>query len=61
MREDRPTSTSMAAKSWRNRLAYLESVGQISGDARIRACRDIGAVLTRIRAIGLTRPGGLAA
>ena len=44
-----------------HRLAYLESVGQISGDARIRACREVRAVLTRIRAMGLTRPGGIAA
>jgi integrase len=44
-----------------HRLAYLESVGKISGDARIRACREVRAVLTRIRAMGLTRPGGLAA
>ncbi|MBV8350288.1 MAG: transposase [Mycolicibacterium sp.] len=44
-----------------HRLAYLESVGKISGDARIRACREVRAVLTRIRAMGLTRPGGIAA
>ena len=44
-----------------HRLAYLESVGQISGDARIRACREVRHVLTRIRAMGLTRPGGIAA
>ena len=44
-----------------HRLAYLESVGQISDDARIRACREVRHVLTRIRAMGLTRPGGLAA
>jgi integrase len=44
-----------------HRLAYLESVGRISGDARIRACREVRAVLTRIRAMGLTRPGGIAA
>jgi integrase len=44
-----------------HRLAYLESVGQISGDARIRACREVRAVLTGIRAMGLTRPGGIAA
>jgi integrase len=44
-----------------HRLAYLESVGQISGDARIRACREVRAVLTRIRSMGLTRPGGIAA
>ena len=44
-----------------HRLAYLESVGQISGDARIRTCREVRGVLTRIRAMGLTRPGGIAA
>ena len=44
-----------------HRLAYLESVGQISSDARIRACREVRAVLTRIRAMGLTRPAGIAA
>jgi integrase len=44
-----------------HRLAYLESVGQISGDARIRACREVRAVLTRIRTMGLTRPGGISA
>jgi integrase len=44
-----------------HRLAYLESVGQISDDARIRACREVRAVLTRIRAMGLTRPDRLAA
>jgi integrase len=44
-----------------HRLAYLESVGKISGDARVRACREVRAVLTRIRAMGLTRPGGIAA
>jgi hypothetical protein len=44
-----------------NRLAYQESAGQISGDTRIRACREVRHVLTRIRAMGLTRPGGIAA
>lgn len=44
-----------------NRLAYLESAGRISSDARIRACREVRSVLTRIRAMGLTRPGQLAA
>ncbi|OBS02318.1 hypothetical protein A9W98_15495 [Mycobacterium gordonae] len=44
-----------------HRLAYLESAGQISGDARIRACREVRGVLTRIRTMGLTRPGGIAA
>lgn len=44
-----------------HRLAYLASVGQISGDARIRACREVRSVLSRARAMGLTRPGGVAA
>jgi integrase len=44
-----------------NRLAFLESAGRISADARIRACREVRQVLTRIRAMGLTRPGALAA
>jgi hypothetical protein len=44
-----------------HRLSYLQSVRQISGDARIRACREVRAVLTRARTLGLTRPGGPAA
>ncbi len=40
-----------------NRLAFLESGGRISGDARIRACREVRHVLSRVRAMGLTRPG----
>jgi integrase len=44
-----------------NRLAFLESAGRISGDARIRACREVRQVLSRIRAMGLTRPGAPAA
>jgi integrase len=44
-----------------HRLAYLESAGKISADARTRACREVRAVLTYIRATGLTRPGQLAA
>ncbi|WP_287042294.1 hypothetical protein [Mycobacterium sp.] len=44
-----------------HRLTYLESSGQISGDARIRACPEVRTVLTRIRAMGLTRPGGIVA
>jgi integrase len=44
-----------------HRLAYLESGGQITGDARLRACREVRHVLTRARAMGLTRPGGPAA
>ena len=65
MREDRGEHPAMLGRAdmeaFLHRLAYLESVGQISGDARIRACREVRAVLTGIRAMGLTRPGGLAA
>lgn len=44
-----------------NRLAYLASTGQISTDARIRTVREVRHVLARTRAVGLTRPGALAA
>lgn len=50
-----------AMEAFLHRLAYLESVGQITGDARIRACREVRVVLTRARAMGLTRPGSVAA
>ena len=65
MRDDRgehPTVLGRAdMEAFLHRLAYLESVGQISSDARIRACREVRAVLTRVRAMGLTRPEGIAA
>jgi integrase len=65
MREDRGEHPALLGRAdmeaFLHRLAYLESVGQISGDARIRACREVRAVLTRVRAMGLTRPGGIAA
>ena len=48
-------------EAFMHRLAYLESAGQITADARLRACREVRHVLTRARAIGLTRPGGPAA
>ena len=48
-------------EAFMHQLAYLESAGQITGDARLRACREVRHVLTRARAIGLTRPGGPAA
>ena len=43
-----------------HRLAFLESTSQLSTDARIRTVREVRAVLTRVRAAGLTRPGGVA-
>ncbi|MDP7733062.1 tyrosine-type recombinase/integrase [Mycobacterium sp. TY813] len=64
MREDRGEHPAVLGRAdmeaFLHRLAYLESVGEISGDARIRACREVRSVFTRIRAMGLTRPGGLA-
>ncbi len=44
-----------------NRLAYLVSTGTISTDARIRNTREVRHVIATIRALGLTRPGALAA
>ncbi len=44
-----------------HRLAYQESTGQISTDARIRSVGEVRHVLSRVRAMGLTRPGGPAA
>jgi integrase len=43
------------------RLAYLEAGGQISRYRRNMICRDVRAVLAGIRALGLTRPGRIAA
>ncbi len=61
-RGDRPAALGRGdMEAFLHRLAYLESAGQITGDARIRACREVRHVLTRARAIGLTRPGGPAA
>jgi hypothetical protein len=61
-RGDHPASLGRPdMEAFLNRLAYLESAGRISGDARLRATREVRAVLTRIRAMGLTRPGQIAA
>ena len=43
-----------------HRLAFLASTGRLSTDARIRAVREVRAVIARVRAAGLTRPGGVA-
>jgi hypothetical protein len=65
VREDRGEHSAMLRRvdmeAFLHRLAYLESVGQISDNARIRACREVRTMLTGIRAMGLTRPGGVAA
>jgi integrase len=44
-----------------NRLAYLESAGTISRYHRNTICRGTRAALSGIRALGLTRPTGVAA
>ena len=44
-----------------NRLAHLESAGEISRYRRNCICRDVREVLAGIRALGLTRPGQTAA
>jgi len=44
-----------------NRLAYLESTGTISRYHRNTICRGTRAALSGIRALGLTRPTGVAA
>ncbi|WP_204079848.1 tyrosine-type recombinase/integrase [Mycobacterium riyadhense] len=44
-----------------NRLAHLESAGEISRYRRNSICRDVREVLAGIRALGLTRPGRTAA
>ena len=48
-------------ESFLHRLAYLASVGECSPEMRVRICRDVKRILGRIRALGLTRPGGPAA
>jgi len=44
-----------------HRLAYLTTTGECSPELRTAVCRDIRRALGRIRALGLTRPGGPAA
>jgi integrase len=65
MRPDRglaPTALGRAdMEAFLHRLAFLESAGRISADARVRACREVRVVLTWTRACGLTRPGAVAA
>jgi integrase len=44
-----------------HRLAYLASIGECSPQRRAKICRDVKRILGRVRALGLTRPGGPAA
>lgn len=61
-RGERPGELGRAdMEAFLNRLAYQESTGQLTADARIRACREVRTVLSAARAMGLTRPGGPAA
>jgi integrase len=61
-RGERPGALGRAdMEAFLNRLAYLASAGRFSNDARIRTAREVRAVLTRSRAMGLTRPGQVAA
>jgi hypothetical protein len=48
-------------ESFLHRLAYLASIGECSPELRVRICREVMRTLGRIRALGLTRPGGPAA
>ncbi len=44
-----------------NRLAYQQNAGTLTHPSRVMTCRHLKLVLSRIRAMGLTRPGGPAA
>ena len=48
-------------ESFLHRLSYLSSTGQCSPELRVKICRDVKRTLARVRALGLTRPGGPAA
>ncbi len=61
-RRDHPAALGRAdIENFLNRLAYQESNDEIGRDARIRTVRQLKTVFARIRAQGLTRPGGPAA
>ncbi len=44
-----------------NRLAHQQRTGEISEKTRLQACRALRRFLADVRAMGLTRPGGMAA
>lgn len=48
-------------ESFLHRMSYLVSTGECSPELRAKTCRDVKRILGRIRALGLTRPGGPAA
>jgi integrase len=65
LREDRgevPAALARAdMENFLNRLAFQQANGQMSADARRRTCLEVRVVLGRVRAMGLTRPGQVAA
>ncbi|WP_343577526.1 tyrosine-type recombinase/integrase [Mycobacterium sp.] len=65
MRSDRGEVPSMLGRAdidnFLNRMTYLESSGVLSRDTRIRTCQQTKTMLSRIRALGLTRQGEPAA
>ena len=65
MRSDRGEAPSMLGRAdidnFLNRMTYLESTGALTRDARIRTCQQTKTMLSRIRALGLTRQGEPAA
>jgi hypothetical protein len=44
-----------------NRLAYQQNAGTLTHPSRVMTCRHLKLILSRIRAMSLTRPGGPAA
>jgi len=44
-----------------HRMAFQESNGKLGRDSRIRLCFEMKAFVSRVRTLGLTRPGGPAA
>lgn len=61
-RDDHGTDPSALGRpdieSFAHRMAFLAASGQVSADARTRACREVRHLLREFRALGLTRPGG---
>jgi hypothetical protein len=59
---DHPAALGRAdVESFLHRMSYLVSTGECSAELRAKICRDVKRILGRIRALGLTRPGGPAA
>ncbi|MER5217079.1 hypothetical protein ABT063_42760 [Streptomyces sp. NPDC002838] len=52
------TRCKLALEDFLARLVFLQDRGELSAYMRYRTCRAVRAVLTRMRVLGLTRPGG---